>query len=149
MRQKDAVFETVTSVTGFNGGKLEMSKDQRDRVVDILVGKFNDGQVELSSPQADIKKYVIGLVNNWVRKDPRFNDGAKYETKNPGSRSGLSDPVVKNLRALMRLSTTSDQDRVLIQAEIDKRVTSAKKTKETTIAVNAELIPDEFKHMIK
>ena len=53
-----------------------------------------------------MKSYVSGLVNNWIRKYKPFNQGVKYEIKNPGSRKGSGDEQVREMRKLLK--TISD-----------------------------------------
>jgi len=132
MKQKDAVYSAFTTT---NGDKKAMTE--------LLVTQFNEGLVDLSSPQKDIKKYVIGLINNWMRKDTRLNGGIKYEIKNKGIRSGSSDPVVKNLKALLVQDGITDEQKIAIQSEIDKRIVASKVVKKPT--VDMSVIPADIK----
>jgi hypothetical protein len=149
--QKEAVYSVVMSV--FNAKEetndlpisQQIGAEDRKVIVAEVTKLFIEGKVALSSPQADIKKYVVGLVNNWLRKDTRLNDGAKYITKNPGSRSCVSDPVIKNLKNLLCDPSLTTEQRAYIQAEIDKRIAA---TKPTPAAVDMNLIPDHIKAML-
>lgn len=134
-KQKDAAFKVIVEVTGFDGsGKCEPTKAHRETIIATLVGMFEAGQIELSSPQEDLKGYVSGLVSNWLRKDTRLNGGTKYIAKNPGTRS--QDPVLKNMRVLLA-TLTDPMDQAVVQAEIDAYVAAQAKAKAPTIDFSA------------
>jgi len=134
MTQKEAVFQAVVAVTGFNGeGTVNITKEQRAQVNAILFEGFRNERIELDREytDSDLKGYVSGLQSNWLRKDKRLNGGTKYEAKNPGSRAGSSDPQLKAMNAL--LSTLTDEnERAEVQSYIDSRkseLASAKQAK--------------------
>ena len=146
MNQKDAVFQAVSSVVGDFSGAVELTSSQRSEVNDQLVGMFLRGEVDyrggVPSEEA-IRKYVPGLVNNWLRKDTRLTGGAKYQPKNPGSRSGSSDEGVKAMKQL--LSITSDPDaRLRIEAAIRERQEELKPKK----VINIDALPEELRHLV-
>lgn len=123
MTQKEAVFQAVVAVTGFNGeGQCSPSKEQRAQVNMILFEGFRNEKIELDREytDSDLKGYVSGLQSNWLRKDTRLNGGTKYQAKNPGSRAGSTDPQIKAMTAL--LSTLTDEsERSEVQGYIDAR----------------------------
>lgn len=127
--QKEAVYNAVAATATITNSKVSLTKEERLKVVDILVDGFDKGIIELSSKQDDIKKYTTGLLNNWLRKDTRLNGGDKYEAKNPGSRSGSSDPVVKNLRLLLKTEITAEQ-KAKVQQALDARIEATKSSKQ-------------------
>ena len=115
---------------------------------------FASGTVELSNEarfkydtDAKLKSYTQGLVSNWIRKDVRLNGGSKYETKNPGSRAGSGDDTVKALRALRSTLTNADQISE-VEAEIASRVAAFKASKTPKLEINAELIPENLRHLV-
>lgn len=142
MNQKDAVYSAICNVTGHKGeGAVTIGKEQRAQVSAILLESFLSGVISYkgdfkSLSDADQKSYVSGLQSNWIRKDKRLNGGVKYESKNPGSRSGSTDPQLKAMRALlvsMQGDTRyTDADRSEVQAHIDSRtaeIAAAKQAK--------------------
>lgn len=132
MNQKEAVFAAICNVTGHTGdGKVEISKEQRAQVNAILFESFKAGKIELDREytDSDLKGYVSGLQSNWIRKDKRLNGGEKYQAKNPGSRAGSGDPMLKSLRALLTTVST-DADKAEIQGYIDARMTEIAATKQ-------------------
>lgn len=152
--QKEAVFSAITEVLGNFSGSAELSTEQRKEVISSIMSGFASGAVELSAEAASkydtdakLKSYTQGLVSNWLRKDVRLNGGSKYETKNPGSRAGSGDDTVKALRALRSTLTNADQISE-VEAEIATRVATFKASKMPKIEINAELIPENLRHLV-
>ncbi len=150
MTQKEAVFQAVTNVMGEQDGAYTPTKEQRAQVNNILFEGFRSGGITYDGElpaESELKAYVSGLQSNWLRKDKRLNGGVTYVAKNPGSRTGSTDPQVKAMRLL--LSTKSDPgERAEIQAFIDKRVAEIKPAKAAAeIDVNA--LPEELRHLVK
>jgi hypothetical protein len=151
-KQKEAVFSAITSVfseagiTVIEGESFasHLNRDLRGQVTNILVEGFNSGTIALDKTfesDAELRTYCSGLTSNWLRKDPRLNGGVKYEAKNPGSRTGSTDPQVKAMRVLLQTRTDlSDEDRSEIQAAIDARVSTVRTSKKTTKTLSAEQI---------
>ena len=121
---RDVVF------AGFKTGKIEMSEESKD--------KYSDDKA--------LKSYVSGLVNNWIRKAPEFNNGSKYQAKNPGSRAGSSDEQIKEMKKL--LSTTTDpRIKATIQAEIDAR--QAELVFASAPSIDVSKLPESLRHLVK
>lgn len=118
-----------TIVEGFLSGKVEMSEE---------------GKAKYFSNKAELAKYVTGLINNWVRKDPEFNAGQSYEAKNPGSRQGSGDSTLKALKQLLKV-TTDTEAKAEIQSAIDERLSEIKP--KPTIDVGS--LPAHLRHLVK
>jgi len=150
--QKEAVFTAVASITSIEDNTVSLTTDQRAQVISIVAAGFEANEISMSEAACvkylgnptELRKYSSSLVNNWLRKDTRLNGGAKYETKNPGSRAGSQDDMVKNLKAL-RASIT-DADKI---AQIDEAITTRqaelKAAQAPTVQVNYDLIPADLK----
>jgi hypothetical protein len=146
MNQKTATYEAIKSVIDFDDNtSVSLTKDQKAKVKEILVKQFNSGEIELKSGQDDLGKYVNGLINNWLRKDKRLNGGIVYQAKNPGSRAGQSDTMVKNLR-LLKKTVTDESALADIDAAITARLAEIRPAK--TVEIDATAIPEEFKHLL-
>lgn len=144
LSQKEAVYNAVTSGQELTEGQpVTLSKAERTEVIEVLVKGFEADQIELSSKQEDLKKYVSGLLNNWLRKDKRLNGGVQYVSKNPGSRTGSQDPVIKNLRMLAKTEGLSAEQLTNISAEIATRIEAIKPKKE--VQVDMDAIPADIK----
>lgn len=135
MTQKEAVFQAVCAVTGFDGeGAVVISKEQRAQVNAILFEGFRNEKIELDREytDSDLKGYVSGLQSNWLRKDTRLNGGTKYQAKNPGSRAGSTDPQIKAMTALLS-TLTEESERAEVQSYIDARKAELNAAKQVKI----------------
>lgn len=154
MKQRESVFNAVVSVIGEVSGKVELSKEQRSQVIEMVTESIISGETDFSAEAREkhdtrekVKTYVNGLVSNWLRKDVRLNGGEKYEAKNPGSRAGRGDEMLRNLKALQSTLTDSAQKEV-VQAEIDKRIAELQATKVKKVEIDITKIPEELRHLI-
>lgn len=149
MTQNEAVYLAVVATFPNMDAVPETSKwtdAQKEQVYGMVLASFKSGACHKNSggqTEADLIKYIPGLVNNHVRKDTRMNGGTKYEPKRPGSRSGSSDESVRAMRTL--LSVTSDPTaKEQIQAAIDARLLELKP--KTEIKVDA--LPEALRHLV-
>lgn len=123
MTQREAVFTVVSSlVTITPGVPVKLSAEEKKLAIELITADFQSGLVELSGERDNeyIRKYVPGLLNNWMRKDTRLNGGGKYEAKNPGSRTGSGDEMLQQMKALWNITKDEGQRR-LIEGEMAKR----------------------------
>ena len=149
LTQREAVFQALQNICGVSDEAYEPSKEQRASVNQVLFDGFRAGTIELSREYTDpqLKAYVSGLQSNWLRKDKRLNGNTAYVPKNPGSRTGSTDPQVKAMRALLA-SKTDPTERSEIQTFIDKRVSEIKPAKKAA-EINFNDLPAELAHLIK
>lgn len=157
--QKDAVIKAIMSVVEdytINGEAAlsdVITKEEKDTVKTILFNGFRNGNIEMSSEavtkyrvDAELKKYVTGLLDNWIRKYPGFNGGQSYVTKNPGSRSGSGDAKIKALKALLK-TVTDNEVKAQVEQAINERLAELKPETKVTIDVNA--LPEHLRHLVK
>lgn len=146
MNQRDAVFNAVLSAVGGSiDGAVTLTKEQKEQVHTELVAGFVAGTIEFrgTNTEAGFRKYVPGLVNNWLRKDKRLNGGEKYIPKHPGSRAGSGDESLKAMKLL--LSTVQDASaRSDIEKEIEKRKLELKPKQE----INVDALPESLRHLV-
>ncbi len=143
MNQRDGVFGAVVAVIGDVSGAVSLNSEQKKQVYAHLFAGFKSGQIELATPKndAELTKYIPGLVNNWLRKDTRLNGGVKYVTKHPGSRAGTGDETMKAMRMLLSV-TTDSAARAEIEAAIATRTAELKKP---TVTLNVSALPPELR----
>jgi hypothetical protein len=159
VNQKQAVTNAVLSVIpGYElGGETILSEvltdAQKKEVRSILVSGFKSGQIEMSAEaktryaeDSELSKYVSGLLNNWIRKNPEFNNGTGYVTKNPGSRSGSGDEQVKALKSLLKVTADADLRKEIEQA-LNERLAEIKPT--ATVTINVDALPEHLKYLVK
>ncbi len=78
--QKEAVYSAVLSTLGDTfvpNSPLNLTKEQRTAIQTKVATALTSGTVAFRKPEMlanaeYVKTYVIGLVSNWVRRDPRF-----------------------------------------------------------------------------
>jgi hypothetical protein len=163
MNQRQATVNTILSVLNDNGIDYELNgptavKDvltdsMKAQVRDILFTSFRNGQVEYKSSfqskvddDSELKKYISGLVNNWIRKAKEFNSGNTYKAKNPGSRAGSTDPEVKEMRKLLSV-TTDPESRAMIESAISERIAALKAEKQQ-VEIDVNNLPEHLKHLV-
>lgn len=81
LSQKDAVFqfalEALAGKPAAEGQALRelITKDVRKQIRVKLFDGVRSGKIKLARSMDDskLKKYSSSLINNWLKKDPRFN----------------------------------------------------------------------------
>jgi hypothetical protein len=152
MTQNEAVFQAVFAVFGEvleRDGMVpetgEWNDVQKDQVHAMLLASFKRGEWDKKSggqTDADLKKYIPGLVNNHVRKDLRLNGGTKYAAKNPGSRAGSGDDALKAMRVLLAMTPDAGA-KATIEAEIAKRISELKPKP----VLDYSKLPESLRHL--
>ena len=160
VNQKTATVNAILSVLKEHGvnyelnGSIPVSEVLTDTMTnktkEILFAMFRSGNVEYSiefkskvDSDSELKKYINGLINNWVRRAREFNCGIKHEAKNPGSRAGSTDEKVKEMKKLLSI-TTDPTAKAMIQAAIDQRVAEVKAEK-NQVEIDYSVIPAELR----
>jgi hypothetical protein len=166
MNQKEATYTVVTGVLAehgidFEGGDASklLTTEMRTEVVALISELFREGKVDLSDTpanqhklqdQKEMSKYVVGLVNNWLRKDQRLNGGTKYQAKNPGVRSGTADEQLKALGQLKaKLQVEGMQDKVTeVEKYIEARKQELRAEQAKKFTVDMSKVPAELKEKL-
>lgn len=150
MKQREAVFQAVVSVMGEQEGAYDPTKEEREQIVEIVTQgimtnevDFSDGAWEKYNTEAKVRGYVRGMVSNWLRKDPNLNGGEKYVPANPGSRTGFSDPEIKNLK-LLKKTITDSKKLAMIDSRIEARQAEIQAEKAKDIEVDFTTLPDDL-----
>lgn len=152
--QKEAVFNAISSVLGTdlseNKTRIELSKEQRASVTQIVTAGIAAGKVQFSdeakakyNTEDKIKGYVAGMVGNWLTKDTRLNGGDKYKAKNPGSRAGQGDEQLRNLKAL-RSTLTEATHIAAVDEKIKERSEELAASKVKKVEVDFSKIPADL-----
>lgn len=163
--QKQAVCNALMSVyTERTGETYELNgetilkdvlvKADYDKVRAIITAGFeadeivfsDDAKAKYIGNESGMKTYVNGLIKNWVKKNPEFNNGQKYVPKAEGSRRGQGDETVRALRALLK--TTTDPE---VQAEINQALEARLEeiAPKKTVTINVEALPEHLQHLVK
>ena len=159
----DAIMHTL-SERGFEyelNGKTPISEVLTDSdkatVRDILFEQFRSGDVSYKAEfqskvgdDSELKKYISGLTNNWIRKYKPFNSGVAYIAKNPGSRAGSSDEQMRELKKLLsQVKSTGNTDAISeVEAAITARAAEIKPTA-TAKPINVDALPEALRHLVQ
>ena len=153
--QVNAVIEGVQKLKGQEAftERVELTGEERAKLADWIVEGIESGEVAFSDrarakydTPAKVRSYVLGMISNHLRKCPKLNGGEAYRPRNPGSRAGSTDPVVRELRKLMRVAP--EEHRELIQAELDKRLEELRREKLKTVEIDEDLLPESLRGII-
>lgn len=160
VNQKEGVYAITMGVLAEAGIELEgqaiLSIENvasiKKRVTEVAAMQLMAGEIDLSaearvkySTIEKMKSYASGLVNNWFRKDTRLNGGDKYVAKNPGSRQGIGDSQLKNLKALRELKKGDATAIAAIDEAIELRKLEIEDSKAKKVVVDYDKIPDDLK----
>lgn len=163
--QKTAVCNAIMSVvkerTGQDyelNGEVIMkdifNKQDLAKVRAIIVAGFEANEIALSD-EARAKHeangfvtYTNGLIKNWVKKNPDFNNGQKYEPKNKGSRRGQGDETVRALRQLLKTPDMDAEVRAECELALEQRLAEIAPTK-AQAPINKEALPEHLRHLAK
>lgn len=147
LSNRDVDFE-VNGETPIND---VLTPADKESAREILFTMFRAGEVEYKAEfqakvddDSELKKYVSGLVNNWVRKAKELNCGEAYKPKNPGSRAGASDPQIKELRKLLQVCGESDKP--AIQEAINNRLAEIKP--ESVVTIDVSQLPEHLRSLV-
>lgn len=126
-------------------------------VRDQLFTMFREGEVTVSenfastklNDDTELKKYISGLVNNWIRKAKEFNSGQQYVTKNPGSRAHSSDEQMKELKKLLAQVTAAGDQAAIdeVKVAIEQRKSEIK-PKAANKPINVNALPEHLRHLV-
>ena len=159
MKQAQAVVSATQSVLGndFDASRpvlTYITKAQIELIVGQVTAQIIAGEVEFGAKEkydtdAKVRAYTKGMVNNWHRKSLQLNP-TKYEAKNPGSRAGSSDPMVREMKKLKaQLVAAGDDDTAAeVQLQIDSRISEVKPTKSLP-TINPSALPESLRHLVK
>jgi hypothetical protein len=163
LNQKNAVYLAVVNALAdagisFDDGQSPsaselLTKENRANVVAVITQGFLSDEIEMTpegkakyDTESKLKSYVSGLTSNWLRKDKRLNGGVDYEAKNPGSRAGSSDPMIKALNMAKKIKADDAEALAAINEEIAKRKAEIGATKKVELtAEQIALLPEELR----
>lgn len=148
--QGEAVFQAVNEVFDVRPVPPTSSwtEDQKQKVYGYVLAMFKAGTTthKGSPTDAELVKYIPGLVNNWVRKDKRLNGGSTYQPKRPGSRTGSGDATLTALKQLQAVSVDPTV-KAEIELEIEKRMAELKAAKAPAIDITK--LPEHLRHLVQ
>jgi hypothetical protein len=163
MKQSAAVVAAAKEILGesFQEGvdiKTYVTKEQRASIIDLVTDGIVEGDVDFSdaarakyADRKSIRGYVSGMVTNWFNKSKELNGGTKFEYKNPGSRAGMGDAQLRELKKLLtRLAaaSASSEDLARVSEAIAEREATVKAAKASKVEVNGDAIPEHLRDLL-
>ena len=132
-----------------------LTKEDLTNVVNFITVGLVEGNISITDKSKEkwsvgtdncdvkgLRRYVVGLVNDRLRKSKVLNGNVKYEYKEPGKLTMSKDPELKALKQTMEI-TTDPEHQKLIQAEIDRRQQELNKPKK--VEVDVSLLPKHLR----
>jgi len=167
LNQKEATYNAIINAIDNAGVSFEdgdvakdvLTTEMRSEVRETLFTQFRNEEISYGegfetklNDDTELKKYIAGLVSNWVKKDKRLNGNVQYQIQNPGSRAGQGDDTIKALRSLIKqLAATGNEDGLVEAKEAlsarQAELSAAKAVKSTPINVDA--IPEALRYLVK
>jgi hypothetical protein len=161
MNQRDATCNTLLSVLTDRGVSYELNgetpisevlnSEDKAKARTILFAMFKAGKVDYRADfqakvddDKELSKYISGLVNNWIRKAPEFNNDTTYKAKNPGSRTGSGDEQIKAMKSLLAITTDPEAKQAIEEAIAERQ--EALKPK---VEIDVNALPESLRHLVK
>jgi hypothetical protein len=153
MSQGEAVYVAVSEIfySYLDEGRAvpettTWTSKQKEEVYARVFSMFKTGETthKKNPSDAELLKYIPGLVNNWVRKDKRLNGNTVYTPRNPGSRQGGGDEQLREMKKLLTLIKDPAQ-REMVEAAITERIAATTKK----VEIKVEALPEALRHLVK
>ena len=131
-----------------------LTKEDTTFVVNFITLGLIEGDITMTDKSREkfkedkkgLRRYVVGLVNDRLRKAKVLNGNVTYKYKNPGKLTQSKDPELKSLLQVMDI-TTDPLHKVAIQVEIDRRKKELDVVKKVTI--DYSLLPESVRKMLE
>lgn len=165
MNQREATVGTILAVLEARGveyvlnGETPISSVLTDTdkatIRETLFTMFREGEVTYKDDfqwkvddDKELKKYISGLVNNWIRKAKEFNNGQAYVAKNPGSRAHVQDEQLRELKKLSAQCANNPEAMSEIAEAIAARKAEIEAAKPQA-QINTDALPEHLRHLVK
>lgn len=159
--QSQAVINFVVNLAkekGYDAREFEtdyktiLSKDDVNVVVEMTFAGLQNGtismteasQAKFQDDEKALRRYVVGLVNDRLRKAKAINGNTTYEYKEPGKNKFNKDVQLKALYQILELHKGTDNE-AEIQEAIDARTAEITKDKPKQVVINYDALPDDLR----
>jgi len=168
MNQREGTVSTILLVLNERGVDYELNgptpisdvltDTDKANIRGLIIGLFQNGDMTFKdqpttdkylNDESELKKYVSGLVNNWIRKAKEFNGGNQYVAKNPGSRQHVGDETLRELKKLSAQCASDPEAMKTIADEIVKRKAELELKKAKSIEINPDVLPEHLRKFIR
>jgi len=159
-KQVQAVINAVTTVLGseFTPSTTNVlnviTKEQKAEIREIVFNGILNGEVVFNkdlSDEAEIKRYVNGMVDNHLRKSKILNGGNTYK---PSGNGAKRDPQLRELGKLLKTFEPGTEMYANVEQSISNRTTQlhAEKSQQQVANVRASIdtsvLPENLASML-
>ena len=133
-----------------------LTHDDREEIARRVANGISNGEIYVKpakkqkfSNDKELRKYVMGMINNWFKKSKELNGNVEHRTAKPGLRKYPSDPALremKKLRAQLELAGETET-LLIVDAQIEARIAAIDAEKQPKI--DASKLPDKLKKFVK
>jgi hypothetical protein len=147
---KDKGYSATPFETDYN---TVLTSDDKSTVVNMITQSIIDGTVSMTEKSQQkfgdddkaLRRYVVGLVNDRLRKAKALNGNVKYEHKEPGKLTSSRDPQLKALNQILNLETTTEDDKPAIEKAIKQRQAELNVEKQKQVTINYDALPADLR----
>ena len=158
--QREMAEIVILAVTGHEANSdtpVSISAAQLTEVVNTLTDKAMEGETTFKDTESNrvkladrskMLKYIKGQTNDTLRKSKKLNGNTEYATKNPGSRRGSGDAVVKAIKLTMSRVVGDEVATNKCLDELAKRYEAIRLESQKAVAVNVEDLPEALRQYV-
>ena len=147
--QKSVVHNAINEITDIGDGQVELTSDERKEVHALVMEQFEEHESLMTdearakhTTEAEMSSYVSGLISNWLKKDKRLNGNTVYQPKNPGSRTGQGDAMVRELRKAAAAFADDAEKLAEINGFLTERIAEIKAAKAKDVEIDYSVLPE-------
>lgn len=161
LTQSDATINAIVNLAqeqGYDASPFEtdyktvLTKDDTNQIVNFITAGLTEGNITMTDKSKakfeddpkGLRRYVVGLVNDRLRKAKAINGNVTYQAKDPGKLKNSRDAELKALTQVLTLDNTPEV-KAEIQAEIDRRKAELDAAKVKTVEINYDALPAELR----
>lgn len=132
--------------------KTVLTKADTTQVVNLITAGLQDGSITMTDKSREkfngdpkaLRRYVVGLVNDRLRKAKAINGNVTYSAKEPGKLKNSRDAELKALTQVLALDNPPEV-KAEIQAEIDRRKSELEAANKKTVTINYDALPADLR----
>lgn len=153
-----ALENNIEFTQGSTDARSFINEEQIVSFTDLITSQIENGDVVFSenakqkySTLDKVKGYVKGMIKNHLNRSLKLNGGNPYVPANPGSRTGQSNPEVKNLRACInKLKSEGASEEVVAQFEnaLSLKIEEIKESKKPQVEIDSSLLSPELADLL-
>ena len=159
--QSEATINAIVNLAqeqGYNAQPFEtvykdiLTKQDTNQVVNFITKGLISGDISMTDKSKAkfkgddkaLRRYVVGLVNDRLRKAKALNGNTTYQYKEPGKLTNSRDAELKALTQVLALDNPPEV-KAEIEAEINRRKQELAAAKVKTVNINYDALPADLR----